>query len=218
MAIQYKTPLLTLALITAMGSAAPSLAGIQQGDFLVRAGIAYVSPTGESDEITGIAAGAKVEADSATSLGLNFTYMATDNIGVELLAAWPFSHDIKATGSISSLGKVAETDQLPPTVTLQWHFTPQSNIRPFVGAGVNYTTFFNTKTKGALTDVGLNLDSSWGFAAEAGVDIDVTNDWFVSGQVYYMEIDSEATIGDGIGKYDVAIDPWVVMLGVGTKF
>lgn len=218
MEIQYKTPLLTLALITALGSSAPSLAGIQQGDILVRAGIANVSPTGESDEITGIAAGAKVEADSGTSLGLNFTYMATDNIGIELLAAWPFGHDIKAKGSIAALGKVAETDQLPPTVTVQWHFAPQSNIRPFVGAGVNYTTFFNTKTTGALTDVGLNLDSSWGLAAVAGVDIDVTSDWFVSGQVYYMDIDSEATIGDGIGKYDVAIDPWVVMLGIGTKF
>lgn len=217
MEIQSKTPLLSLALIIALGISAPSLA-VQQGDFLVRAGVANVSPTGKSDEITGIAAGAKVEADSGTSLGLTLTYMATDNIGIGVLAAWPFSHDIKAKGSIAALGKVAETDQLPPTVTLQWHFTPQSKVRPFVGAGVNYTTFFNTKTTGALTDVGLDLDSSWGLAAEAGVDVDINSDWFVSGQVWYLDIDSEATIGDGIGKYDVAIDPWVVMLGIGTKF
>lgn len=216
-----KHSMFSAALAASLGLACGSALAVQQGDILVRAGVAGVLPSGESDEITGIAAGAKVEADDGISLGINFTYMATDNVGVELLAAWPFSHDIKPTGTLPGLGvtsTVAETDQLPPTVTLQWHFAPSSNIRPYVGAGLNYTTFFNTSTSGALTNVGLNLDSSWGLAGEAGVDIDINNDWFVSGQVWYMDIDTEATIGNGIGKYDVAIDPWVYMVGIGTHF
>ncbi|MBI5040598.1 MAG: outer membrane beta-barrel protein [Gammaproteobacteria bacterium] len=218
MTSQAKISLVSAALLASLGLASGSALAVQQGDILVRAGVANVSPTGESDELTSIAAGAKVEADDATSLGINFTYMATDNIGVELLAAWPFSHDINGMGSISGLGKVAETDQLPPTVTVQWHFMPSNNIRPFVGAGVNYTTFFNTQTTGALTGVGLDLDSSWGLAAEAGVDIDINSDWFVSGQVWYMDIDTDATIGNGIGTYSVSIDPWAYMIGIGTKF
>lgn len=215
---QTKIALVSAALAASLGITSGSALAVQQGDILVRAGIAQVAPTGESDELTGIAPGARVEADDGTSLGINFTYMATDNIGVELLAAWPFGHDIEATGSISGLGTVAETDQLPPTVTVQWHFMPSSNIRPFVGAGVNYTTFFNTETQGALTNVGLNLDSSWGLAAEGGVDIDINSDWFVSGQVWYMDIDTDATIGNGIGTYNVSIDPWAYMVGIGTKF
>lgn len=215
---QSKISLVAAMLATGLGASGSALA-VQQGDILVRAGVAYVSPTGESDDITGLpVAGAKVEADSAASFGINFTYMATDNIGVELLAAWPFSHNIEGKGSIAGLGEVAETDHLPPTVTVQYHFMPSNNIRPYVGAGVNYTTFFNTDTKGHLEGVGLNLDSSWGLAAEAGVDIDINSDWFVSAQVWYMDIDTEATIGDGIGTYDVAIDPWVGMIGLGTKF
>lgn len=215
---QTQITLVSAVLAASLGSTSGSALAVQQGDILVRAGIAQVAPTGESNELTGLAAGARVEADEGISLGITLAYMTTDNIGVGLLAAWPFGHDIEATGSIAGLGTVAETDQLPPTVTLQWHFMPANNIRPFVGAGVNYTTFFNTETKGALTNVGLNLDSSWGLAAEAGVDIDINNDWFVSGQVWYLDIDTEATIGDGIGTYDVEIDPWVLMVGLGTKF
>lgn len=215
---QTKITLVSAALAASLGITSGSALAVQQGDILVRAGVAYVSPTGESDELTSIAGGAKVEADDAASFGINFTYMATDNIGVELLAAWPFSHDIEAKGSIAGLGTVAETDHLPPTVTVQWHFMPSSNIRPFVGAGVNYTTFFNTDTKGALEGVGLDLDSSWGLAAEAGVDIDINSDWFVSAQVWYMDINTDATLGDGIGTYEVEIDPWVGMIGIGTKF
>lgn len=220
MDIQLKTPLLTLALLTTLGASAPSLAGVQQGDLLVRAGVAYVSPQGDSDEITGIGAGARVEADGAPSLGITATYMATDNLGVGVLAAWPFKHDIDATGSIAGLGRVAETKHLPPTVTLQWHFTPSNTVRPYVGAGINYTNFFSEDTKGALAGHKLSLDDSWGLALEAGVDIDINSDWFVSGQVWYLDIETDATLSGPTfnTNFDVEIDPWVVMLGVGTKF
>jgi outer membrane protein len=220
MDIQLKTPLLTLALLTTLGASAPSLAGVQQGDLLVRAGVAYVSPQGDSDEITGIGAGARVEADGAPSLGITATYMATDNIGVGVLAAWPFKHDIDATGSIATLGTVAETKHLPPTVTLQWHFTPSNTVRPYVGAGINYTNFFSEDTKGALASHKLSLDDSWGLALEAGVDVDINSDWFVSGQVWYLDIDTDATLSGPTfnTNFNVEIDPWVVMLGVGTKF
>jgi outer membrane protein len=214
---QNKLSLVSIALTATLGLASASALAVQQGDILVRVGAAHVAPTGESEDITAIAAGAKVEADSATSLGLNFTYMVTDNVGVELLAAWPFEHDIKATGSIAALGEVAETKQLPPTVTAQWHFIPQGSIRPFVGLGVNYTNFFSEDTKGALAGSSLKLDDSWGLAGELGVDIDVGSNWFVSGQVWYMDIDTEATL-DGAVKFDVEIDPWAYMIGVGTKF
>ena len=219
MTIQYQTPLISLSLIAALGVAAPALA-LQQGDLLLRAGIAHVAPQGDSDQITAIGAGARVEADSTTSLGITATYMATNNIGIGVLAAWPFEHDIDATGSIAALGTVAETKQLPPTVTLQWHFTPSSNIRPYVGAGLNYTNFFSEDTKGALAGHSISLDDSWGLALEAGVDVDINSDWFISGQVWYTDIDTEAALRGPVfnTNFDVEIDPWVVMLGIGTKF
>ena len=189
----------------------------EAGDLVLRAGAAGVLPTGESETISEIAPGAKVEADDDWSLGLTGTYMVTDNIGVGLLAAWPFEHDIDAKGSISSLDKVGETKHLPPTVTLQYHFETESSFHPFIGVGVNYTYFFDEETSGALNGLDLDLDDSWGLAGEIGLDYDVGNDWLISGQVWYIDIDTEADL-EGVGKFDVDIDPWVVMLGVGKKF
>ena len=213
---QTKISVIPALLMAGLCTAGSALA-VQQGDILVRAGVAHIAPTGESDPIAGLPAGAVVEADSGTSLGINFTYMATDNVGVELLAAWPFNHDIKAKGSIAGLGTVGETDQLPPTVTVQWHFMPSNNVRPFVGAGFNYTNFFDEKTQGALAGADLSLDDSWGYALEAGIDVDINNDWFLSGQIWYMDIDTEASL-TGFQKFDVEIDPWVYMIGAGTRF
>ncbi len=214
---QAKLTLVSAALAATLGLAAGPVAAVQRGDVLVRVGVAHVAPDADSDPVPGFGAASKVDVDSASSLGLNFTYMVTDNIGVQALAAWPFKHDIEGAGSIAGAGKVAETKHLPPTVTVQWHFAPQRSIRPFVGAGINYTNFFSEKTMGAIAGTSLKLDDSWGLAAEAGVDVDLSSTWFVSGQVWYMDIDTEATV-NGTASFDVNIDPWVFMVGVGTKF
>ena len=213
---QTRQALVSMAIAASLGLASGSVLAVQ-GDILVRAGIAHVAPDADSDPVPGFGAAAKVDVDSASSLGLTLAYMATDNIGVGLLAAWPFKHDIEGAGSIAGAGKVAETKHLPPTVTLQWHFAPQSNVRPFLGAGVNYTNFFSEETTGALAGTSLKLDDSWGLAAEAGVDVDINDRWFVSGQVWYLDIDTTATV-NGVASFDVDIDPWVFMIGLGTKF
>ena len=214
---QTKRALVSVVVAAGLGLGSGAALAVQQGDILVRVGIAHVAPDADSEPVPGFGAASKVDVDSATSLGLTLTYMATDSLGVGLLAAWPFKHDIEGAGSIAGAGKVAETKHLPPTVTAQWHFAPQSNVRPFVGAGLNYTAFFSEKTTGAIAGTSLKLDDSWGLAAEAGVDVDINDRWFVSGQVWYLDIDTEATI-NGVASFDVDIDPWVFMIGLGTKF
>ena len=211
-----KRAALGAAIATTMISA-PALA-YEAGDMMLRVGAAGVYPTGESENITPIAPGAKVEADSAWSLGITFSYMITDSIGVGVLGAYPFEHDINAEGSISSLGKVGSTKHLPPTVTLQYYFNNSTRFTPFIGAGVNYTYFFDEDTKGALSSTDLNLDSSWGLAGEAGLDVDIDDKWMVSGQVYYIDIETNAKIGGIPGDFNVKIDPWVYFLSAGYKF
>ncbi len=58
------------------------------------------------------------DVSNNTQLGLTFTYMATDNIGIELLAATPFRHKI-GTGDT---GDIATVRHLPPTLMAQWYF------------------------------------------------------------------------------------------------
>jgi outer membrane protein len=199
-------------------------AAYEAGDFIARAGAAGVYPTGKSDGIGGLG---KVEADSAWSLGLSFTYLATDNIGVSLLGAWPFEHDINGeSGALDKLDDpLAETKHLPPTLTLQYHFDlANKKVHPFIGAGVNYTYFFDEEAKGDLDNLGVDvdIDNSWGWALEAGLDYELDNNWLVGAQIFYISIEPEAdfkgTPVGNVNNVDVEIDPWVFMVSVGRKF
>ena len=42
------------------------------------------------------------------------------------------------------------TKHLPPTVSLQYHFRGNERVKPFIGAGLNYTIFFEEETRGPL--------------------------------------------------------------------
>lgn len=201
----------TLALFCSSASA------VDQGDWLVRVGVGYVSPNDSSGQVAGFPDGAEVSVDSATSVQLTIAYMMTPNINVELLGALPFKHDINGAGAISVAGKIAETEQLPPSLVINYMFNPQSNIRPYVGAGLNYTTFFNTDTKGVLAANDMDLEDSWGVAVDAGVDVDINKDWFFNASVWYMDISTTASV-DGVDVVDVDINPWALAIGIGTHF
>ncbi len=197
-----------------LGLAAGDASAVSAGDWIFRIGVTNVNPNDESSALTAVSPNAKVSVDSDTSLGFNFTYMFRDNWGVELLAALPFKHDINGRGDLAPLGKVGETKHLPPTVTLQYHFTPKRNVRPYVGLGINYTNFFDEKATAGISS--LKLDSSWGLAAQGGVDIDVSKSWFVNFDLRYINI--ETTAKTNLGKIDVDINPWVSTVAIGTRF
>ena len=209
----------TLSAILGTGAALSALpaAAYQAGDMVVRAGLAGVLPTGDGTTPAG-----KVEADDGYSLGINFTYMYTDNIGVSVLGAWPFSHDIEGKSGIIDGAKLAEIKHLPPTVTLQYHVDTGSNWNPYVGAGINYTYFFDEDETAVMAGDSLSLDNSWGLALEAGVDMEMQNNVTVGAAVWWIDIDTDAKISGGNlgidGKYNVEIDPWVFMLSIGKKF
>ncbi|EQL90627.1 outer membrane protein W [Vibrio parahaemolyticus VP250] len=198
----------------------PSVFAHKQGDFVLRVGAASVVPNDSSDKILGSQEELKV--DSNTQLGLTFGYMFTDNISLELLAATPFSHDIST--DLLGLGDIADTKHLPPTLMVQYYFgEPQSKFRPYVGAGLNYTIFFdegfNNKAKNVgLTD--LKLDDSFGLAANVGVDYMINDQWFLNASAWYANIETEATykFGGAKQKTDVKINPWVFMISGGYKF
>lgn len=202
-------------------AAAPSHA-VEKGDWIVRAGIAHVAPDDSSGAVTGIP-GSGVEVDGATNLAVNFTYMLSDNWGVELLGALPFKHDIKGSGTISALGTIAETKQLPPTLAVVYNFAPKASIRPYAGIGLNYTVFFDEKVTGGLVGMAddVSLDGSTGLAAEVGVDVDLNENVFFNASLWYVDIDTTATLKGGTldgARVDVDIDPWVVFAGFGWRF
>lgn len=208
----------------------------EAGDWIVRAGVATVAPneSASTPTLNGVPlAGTDVNVDSDAQIGLNVVYMATSNIGIELLAATPFQHSIGGNAGIAAaLGTndLGETKHLPPTLSAQYYFNNSSPLTPYVGLGVNYTWFFSEDAGNDLDntlggDVDLDLENSWGLAGQIGVDLDLGNNWLLNASAYYIDIDTEATYSVKSGaltgakvRSDVDIDPWVYMVSVGYKF
>lgn len=175
------------------------------GDWLIRAGVHQIDPKSDNSPI--------VSVKSDESLTLSASYFFTDRIAVEVLAALPFKHAITLNADGS---EVAETRHMPPTITLQYHFLPDMAFRPYVGAGLNYTVFYDEKTRGALAGTRLSLKESFGLAAEAGVDIALNDDWALNLSIRWFDIDTDATL-DGAPLGSVEIDPYAYGLMFSRK-
>lgn len=199
-----------LSLLVAAALMVPVAHAHQAGDILVRGGAATVTPNSSGDDVLGTG---HLDPDTNTQLGLTLSYMLTDNWAVELLAATPFSHSVSTAG----LGEVAKIKHLPPTLMGQYYFgNAQSKVRPYVGAGINYTTFFDEKGRGALDGTSVKLDDSWGLAVQAGLDMKVTDNWFVNASAWYIDIDTD--VETAVGTFKTDIDPMVLMVGLGYRF
>lgn len=190
----------------------------QEGDFIVRAGSATVRPTGSSTRVMGLG---HMKADNDTQLGLNFGYMVTDNMGVELLAATPFNHTVH----LSNVGNIASIRQLPPTLMAQWYFGDrEDSFRPYIGAGINYTTFYHANFNGRAQSLGLHdlsAEHSWGGAGQIGADYLVNDNWLINASIWYLGIDTTVHFRDGNNKkhsYNMDIDPLVFMFSTGLRF
>ncbi len=217
----------------ALAVAAPFASAYQAGDIIVRAGAITVDPNESSSNIstgvTGPLAGNKATLDSDTQLGLNFAYMVTDNIGIELLAATPFQHTVGVKGdTVPGLiggDKFADIKHLPPTVSaLYYPMDSNSAFQPYVGLGINYTTFFSEDLSSGAKSAGfsgLSLQDSWGLAGQVGMDYFLTDTIMLNALVRYIDIETTATARHstlGKVKVDVDVDPWVYMVGLGYKF
>ncbi|PJJ97350.1 hypothetical protein CO641_10165 [Lysobacteraceae bacterium NML91-0213] len=189
-------------LALALAAAAFPAAAQSAGDWTVAVGAHNVDP--KSDNGTLAAGTLPVSVDSNVRPTIAFEYFVRDNLGIEVLAALPFQHDI----AIAGLGTVATTKHLPPTVSLQYHFNTGGTVSPLLGLGVNYTTFFSEDTRGALAGADLELGDSWGLAAHAGLDFRLGNGGAIRVDARWIDIDSSVRL-DGAKLGTASIDPWV---------
>ena len=197
--MKFRSSAIALALVLA-GAATPALAQ-SAGTWTVGIGAHQVNPKSDNGTLAGGTLAVEVESNVRPTI--TGEYFIKDNLGIEVLASLPFQHDI----AIDGLGTVGETKHLPPTVSLQYHFG-EGKVKPFVGAGVNYTRFFSEETSGALEGADLELDASWGLAAHAGVDFKVGENGAIRIDARWIDIDTDVRV-DGQDLGTVNIDPLV---------
>lgn len=194
---------LTAALFSFTASAA------NDGPWMVRARAIGVLP---DESATIVPIGGDTKIDDTVVPELDFTYFFAKNWAAELILATT-PHDVSHTPTGLDLGSVW---LLPPTLTVQYHFAPDSNsFRPYIGAGVNYTIFYNVDNP-----PGLNIDysNSFGLALQAGVDFPLGNGWTINADVKKVFLNTDVTIAPLGVHASVDIDPWIVGLGVGYRY
>jgi len=181
------------------------------GDIVVRARALGVVPMDGGEVLTN--PGDAATGLSVTNIGssvvpeLDFTYFFTNHIAAELIAGTT-PHNIHAGST-----KVGKAWLLPPTLTLQYHFMPDSQISPYVGAGINYTIFYG---EGSGLP-GFDVKNTFGAALQAGVDYQLEGNWSLNFDVKKLYLRPEATTST-LKVKEVKIDPWIIGVGVGYRF
>ena len=181
----------------------------QAGDWLATVRIANVDPDDSSGPIfigPDPVPGSGVKVDDALTLDISFAYVFAPNWAVELLLDITSKHDISATGpDLGPLGKIAEVRPLPPSLLLQYHFLPDSKVRPYVGAGINYTNLVSEETSASLDNAlggssSISLDDSFGLALQGGIELDLSDTWFLTVDLKWIDLDTTAKIDSPAGR------------------
>jgi outer membrane protein len=216
----------------AVAIAALSLSGVavahEAGSVILRVGAIHASPDVSSSKIN--VGGTKIQGTSAdvgsdTQIGFTATYMVMPRFGIELLAATPFTHDVKVKGLGSGVdGKFGKVSHLPPTLSGQFFFlNPKSKFQPYVGLGLTYTMFFDEKLTNRQKNNGFSnfsMDDSIGISPQIGMDLGIGDRLFLNASVWRLGMSStgKARLNGTKVKVDVDIDPWVYFVGLGYKF
>lgn len=187
------------------------VAGKSAGDFMVRLrGLAIVpDDRAQIDTI-----GGDVDISNEYVPEIDFSYFLTDNLAFELIAATA-RHDVEATDTAAGDLDLGKVSHLPPTLLAQWHIAPKQIVSPYIGAGLNYTIFYDDDAGEDIDSI--DYDNSFGWALQAGTDIYLTGNLWLNLDVKYIRMETDVEVNDAIDA-KVDVDPWIFGVGVGYKF
>ena len=192
---------------TAMADGADVAGPFNPGDIMLRARAIDVRP----DVSSSLSIGGTVSVNNNTVPEIDASYFFTPQVSAELIAAVT-RHNVTTNTGVNA----GSAWLLPPTLTLQYHFTQYPDVAiPYVGAGINYTHFFDA-TGGALNAA--HYDDSVGPALQAGIDVPIKGNWYANLDVKKLYISTTAKFSPSGVRADVDINPWVIGAGVGYKF
>ncbi len=197
-----------LATLAALGLAGTAQAQAVQEPWLVRVRAVHLDSANKDSTGLGLA------INNKTIPEVDISYFFTPNIAAELVLTYPQKHDLKAGGA-----KIGSLKHLPPTLSLQYHFAPTATLRPYVGAGLNYTRFSSVNFAPAVVAALAPSikKNSYGLSLQVGADIEVAKNLFLNVDIKKVQIDTTVySKGQSAGKFKV--DPLLVGVGLGWRF
>ncbi len=206
------------------GSLAATTASADEGKFVARVRAIRIQPADKSDAFSALGinfAKDAVDVSNKTAPDIDFEYYFGGPLSAELLLTVPQKHDVKLglpTGGALNLGSFKH---LPPTLTLKYNFNPEGTFRPYVGVGLNFTMIMDVKLAVPVAPpVVLDLDrTSFGLAGQAGFDVKVADQWFLSADVKYVKIGADVKVkANGATLTTAKVDPFIFGVGVGYRF
>lgn len=181
----------------------------EESPWLVRARAVHINPADKSDPIAGVGASDRISVSGKTIPEVDVSYFFTPNIAAELVLTYPQKHTVYLDGQ-----SIGTFKHLPPSLMAQYHFTPSSQFSPYLGLGVNWTTFSKNNI---LNGSGSLEHDSFGLALQAGADLKLDKNWSLNLDIKKVQIRSDVLVaGATISK--VKVDPVLFGLGVGYRF
>jgi len=187
---------------------------------MVRVRALSIEPVHKSDPIGALAVPADaIQVQRRWVPELDFTYFLSKNLAAELVLAYT-KLNVRVTSSAAGAFDAGSFHALPPTLTLQWHFLPDGDIRPYVGAGLNYTRISKVRLSvPTASPIPLDLErNSFGLALQAGVDVKLGGPWYLNFDVKKIQLRADLKDGTGAKLSTVKADPWLLGMGMGYRF
>jgi outer membrane protein len=180
-------------------AASVSTAYAAAGETVLRLKAIQVEP-----DVSGDIPGADV--DGATGGEVGITGFLSDHWAIDL-GVGTTKHDVLFNSANAGSLKL-----MPVNLLLQYHFAPEAGFRPYIGAGGNYTRFYEVNLLGGLADVDRDR---FGPVAQAGFDIPLGKTVLLNVDAKKIWLDTDVS---GVASGNVKVDPWVYGVGVGFKF
>lgn len=166
------------------------------GDYLIATGLSAGPGT--------VVPGGSTNTSFAVVPTLSVDYYLNKNWSIEAICCVS-QHHIQGTGTIKST--FAHTWVFPPSLLVNYHFTNFGAFQPYLGVGVNFTTYWGTRVNnenwpvifapgspvanlgivgGVASHFSATVTPSWGVVGQAGFDYMFNEHWGLNADVKYI--------------------------------
>jgi outer membrane protein len=187
-----------------------------------------------ADDLSGpyVPPGANIDAKNVETLYLAYVRRLSSHFDVELTLGYPplqktVGKGPATLGSVPYDGQVIATARwLAPTVLVEYMFLDEnSKLRPYIGAGVNYTDFYDrdSTAQGNAASGGptkLSLTSSVGPAGTVGLAYNFAHNWNLYGSYSISQVKTklDADTAGVIRTTHISFGPQALVVSVGYSF